>query len=263
MRQFGTSAFARYISIPWVGGTIGILALIAAWWTFSLSLPNATSLPTPPATIAAAVEDGWSFYGPNVQATLARAGQGYLWGNLLALSVAAVVFLIPQLEQIVTQLGVLSQCLPITAVGPIIMVIFGGRSTAIFLAALLVFFTTLVGTVLGMRSASATSLDLVRAYGGGRLTRIVKVQLVAALPAIFTALSVAVPGALLGAIVGEYLGGIDVGIGVALNAAQRQVLPERVWALSLVAALISLAGYALMGLIGRILTPWASRGGNS
>jgi ABC-type nitrate/sulfonate/bicarbonate transport system permease component len=78
-----------------------------------------------------------------------------------------------------------------------------------------------------------------------------------ALPAIVTALQVAVPAALLGAIVGEYLGGIDSGIGVALNAAQRQVQPDRVWALSILTGLISLAGYGLVGLLGRVLTPWA------
>lgn len=76
----------------------------------------------------------------------------------------------------------------------------------------------------------------------------------------FSALQVAIPGAVLGAIVGEYLGGIDTGIGVALNAAQRQVQPERVWALSIITGLISLFGYGLVGLIGRCLTPWAKDG---
>jgi ABC-type nitrate/sulfonate/bicarbonate transport system permease component len=79
-----------------------------------------------------------------------------------------------------------------------------------------------------------------------------------ALPAIVTALLVAVPAALLGAVVGEYLGGIDSGIGVALNAAQRQIQPDRVWALSILAGLIALGGYALVGLVGRVLTPWAT-----
>jgi ABC-type nitrate/sulfonate/bicarbonate transport system permease component len=69
---------------------------------------------------------------------------------------------------------------------------------------------------------------------------------------------VAVPAALLGAVVGEYLGGIDSGIGVALNAAQRQIQPDRVWALSILAGLIALGGYALVGLVGRVLTPWAT-----
>ncbi len=255
-----TDALARFrgaLARPWVGGAVGIVLLLALWWAMTANLQNSTSFPSPVGVAASAVEDGWSYYGPNVTPTLARAAQGYLWGNLAGLALAAVVLVVPKLEEVVTQLGVISSCLPVTAIGPIVMVIFGGRAAAIFLGALLVFFTTLVGAILGMRSASRSSLDLVAAYGGGRWTRIRKVQLMSALPAIVTALQVAVPAALLGAVVGEYLGGIDAGIGVALNAAQRQIQPDRVWAMSILAGLISLAGYALVGLAGRVLTPWA------
>jgi ABC-type nitrate/sulfonate/bicarbonate transport system permease component len=251
------ASFRSALARPWVGGTVGIVLLLALWWAMTANLENSTSFPSPVDVARSAVEDGWSFYGPNVTPTLARAAQGYLWGNLAGLALAAVVLVVPRLEEVVTQLGVISSCLPVTAIGPIVMVIFGGRAAAIFLGALLVFFTTLVGAILGMRSASRSSLDLVAAYGGGRWTRIRKVQLMSALPAIVTALQVAIPAALLGAVVGEYLGGIDSGIGVALNAAQRQVQPDRVWALSILAGLISLAGYALVGVLGRLVTPWA------
>ncbi|GIG36811.1 ABC transporter permease [Cellulomonas pakistanensis] len=253
-------AVARFrgaLARPWVGGTVGIALLLALWWAMTAGLENSTSFPSPVDVARSAVADGWGFYEANVVPTLTRAAQGYLWGNLAGLALAAVVLVVPRLEDVITQLGVISACLPVTAIGPIVMVIFGGRASAIFLGALLVFFTTLVGAILGMRSASRSSLDLVAAYGGGRWTQIRKVQLMSALPAIVTALQVAVPAALLGAVVGEYLGGIDSGIGVALNAAQRQIQPDRVWALSILAGLIALGGYALVGLVGRVLTPWA------
>lgn len=241
---------------PWLGGAVGIALLLIVWSVATAFLSN-SSFPSPAAVAASMVRDGWEFYWTNLSTSLARAGQGYLWGNLIALAAAAVVLVLPRLEEIVTQLGVITNCLPIIAVGPIIMAIFGGKASAIFLAALLVFFTTLVGSLLGMKAATPASLDLVRAYGGGRWTQIRKVRLMAAIPAIVTALQVAIPGALLGAIVGEYLGGIDQGIGVALNAAQRQVMPDRVWALSIVAGLVSLAGYGLVAAIGRAVAPWA------
>lgn len=250
--------FRQALARPWVGGAVGIVLLVALWWAMTANLTDNTSFPSPVDVVRSAVEDGWSFYGPNVAPTLGRAAQGYLWGNLAGLALAAVVLVVPKLEEVVAQLGVITACLPVTAIGPIVMVIFGGRAAAIFLGAMLVFFTTLVGAILGMRSAGRSSLDLVTAYGGSRWTRIRKVQLMSALPAIFTALQVAVPAALLGAVVGEYLGGIDSGIGVALNAAQRQVQPDRVWALSILTGLISLGGYALVGLIGRLVTPWAT-----
>ncbi len=255
--------WSAVIAHPWVGGAIGIFLLLVVWTLCATVFPSHTIIPTPWSTIASVVRDARNYFLPNLGATLERAAWGYVWGNVLGLIVAGVVLLLPRLEDVATQLGVISQCLPITAVGPIILLIFGGRTAAIFLAALLCFFTTMVGSILGMRSASTAQLDVVSTAGGGSLTQIRKVRLAAALPAMFTALKVAVPAASLGAVVGEYLGGIDNGVGVALNAAQRDQMPERVWALSLMIGVIALLGYGLVGLIGRLLTPWASaRRGN-
>jgi ABC-type nitrate/sulfonate/bicarbonate transport system permease component len=260
------AGFRTALQNPVVGGTVGILGLILIWTVCSTLLPSSVILPTPWAAVGDIVDSATRYYLPNLGVTLERAAQGYLWGNLAGLACAALVLLIPKLEEIVTQLGVISQCLPITAVGPIIVLMFGGDTTSIFLSALLVFFTTMVGAILGLRSTGKTVLDVVDAYGGNRFTRIRKVQLIGAVPAVFTALKIAVPGAILGAVVGEYLGGIDNGVGVALAAAQREQSGDRVWALSIVAGLVSLLGYGLVGLIGRWATPWsrtARRGGGN
>jgi ABC-type nitrate/sulfonate/bicarbonate transport system permease component len=256
-------AAVRALAHPWVGGTAGILLLLLIWTACATVLPSSSIIPTPWSAAASVVDGATSYYAPNLGASLQRAGWGYLWGNLAGLFVASIVLLFPRLEEIATQMGVISQCLPITAVGPIIILLFGGRTAAIFLAALLVFFTTMIGAILGMRTATPTSLDLVTAFGGGRFTRIRKVQLISAIPAVITALKIAVPGAILGAVVGEYLGGIDSGIGVALSAAQRSGDPARVWAMSILAGVVALVGYGLVGLIGRVLTPWVASGRNN
>lgn len=244
---------------PWVGGTVGIVLLLAVWWVSTTSHEN-SAFPNPVKVARSVVDDGWGFYSANIGSTLGRAGWGYLIGNLVALALASIVLVFPRLEEMVSQMGVITNCLPITAVGPLVMIIFGSRVSAIVLSAMLVFFTTLVGALVGLKSASRTMLDAISAYGGSSWTQVWKVRLIAALPSVFSALQVAIPSAVLGAIVGEYLGGIDTGIGVALNAAQRQVQPERVWALSIITGLISLFGYGLVGLIGRCLTPWAKDG---
>lgn len=250
------------LSTPWVGTLLGVVLLLVAW-TLAAGLGTTSMiLPTPASTLSEVFSHLGDYFLPTLWSTLERALWGYLWGNLAGLAIAALVLLIPALENLFTQLGVISQCLPITAIGPLVLLVFGGRAAAIFLAALLVFFTTMVGAILGMRSASATSLDLVAAYGGGRFTRIRKVQLIAAMPSVITALKVAVPAAILGGVVGEYLGGTDDGVGVALIVAQRDHNPQRVWGLSILIGLVALAGYALIGLLGRILTPWADAAGS-
>ncbi len=74
-------------------------------------------------------DDGWSLYGPNFTVTASGALQGFLWGgNLLAITLAVLVVLIPPIEGLATQLAILSYCTPLLALGPIILVVFGGRT---------------------------------------------------------------------------------------------------------------------------------------
>ena len=156
-------------------------------------------------------------------------------------------------------------CLPLVAVGGISIVVLGGATrpgdpstTAIFLAALAVFFTTVVGALLGFKAADRASLDVIRVFGGGRFTQLRKVRLVAALPGILNALQIAVPTAFLGAVLGEYMGATDRSVGILLIRLQGNLDSERVWAVFLLCALVAMAGYGALGLVSRLVTPWVS-----
>jgi len=243
----------------WLGGLGGVVIVVAVWWILALTVFNGSdAVPTPGAVVTQFGRDGWDFYATNAGITLRGAALGFLWGNVAALAVAVLALLIPPLEAVATQLAVISYCMPLTAIGPIILVVFGGRAPTIFLAAMSVFFTTLIGSLLGLKAADRTSLDLISAYGGGRFQQLIKVRLIAALPGIVSSLKIAAPAAMLGAIIGEYLGGIDNGLGVALTVAQQQFLVERTWALALVTGGLAGAGYAVFSLVARFVTPWST-----
>jgi ABC-type nitrate/sulfonate/bicarbonate transport system permease component len=255
----------------WLAGLIGAAALIAAWWLFSVTVfrppPGTTFTPVPsPFLVFQTIwQDGLAAYWSVFQVTITEAAIGYAWGNGLALLIAATVLLLPRIETVVVQIAVVSYCLPVVAVGGIAIVVLGGAkragdpsATAIFLAALAVFFTTVVGALLGFRSSDRASLDVVRVYGGSRFTQLRKVRLIAALPAILNALQIAVPSAFLGAILGEYMGGTDRGVGITLIRLQGDLDSARVWAVFLLSAVVALIGYAIVGLIARAVTPWVS-----
>ena len=256
----------------WLAGIIGVLVLVGAWWILSATAfqpaPGTTFTPVPSPV---AVVD-WLFLQGNIlgawgvfQPTITAAALGFAWGNGLALLLAATVLLLPWIETVVTQIAVVSYCLPVVAVGGIAIVLLGGAkrpgdpsSTAIFLAALAVFFTTVVGALLGFKSAERATLDVVKVFGGGRWTQLVKVRIIAALPAILNALQIAVPTALLGAVLGEYMGATDRSVGITLIRLQGQLDSAGVWAVFLLCAVIALIGYAAVGLIARLVTPWVS-----
>ncbi|MFC9998371.1 ABC transporter permease [Nocardia sp. NPDC127526] len=239
-----------------LGGLAGIAALLAVWSILAALRVAGDTVPGPWRVLHTMYTDGWALYGPNFGVTARGALQGFLWGNLLAIALAVLVVLIPPIEMLVTQLAILSYCTPLLALGPIILVVFGGRTPTVFLAAMYCFFTTMVGTVSGLRSADRTSLDLIRAYGGGRWQQLRRVQVIAALPNTLAALKIAAPSAVLGAIIGEYLGGVDSGIGVALTAAQNAYEVPRTWGMALAAAALAGLGYAAVALVARVAVPW-------
>jgi len=149
-----------------------------------------------------------------------------------------------------------SYCLPVVAVGPILTVMLDGDTPIVAMAALLVFFTTLIGVLAGLRAADRASLELVLAFGGGRWMQLLKVRLIAALPSSFAALKIAAPSAVLGAIIGEFLGRVDNGLGLAMVVAEQQLQTERTWGVALVAGALAATGYGVVALVARFAIPW-------
>lgn len=255
----------------WIIGAAGIAGVILLWWLVAVLVfppaPGAvnSAVPTPGQVLAQIVADGPALYWKYFSVTLTETGVGYLWGNGIALLLSAVVLLLPRFETVLMQLAVISYCIPIVALGSIAVIILGGAktagdpsATAVFLAAVSVFFTTVVGALHGLKAADPASLDVIDVLGGSRLTQLVKVRLIAALPSILNALSIAVPAAFLGAVLGEYMGKIDVSVGTLMITSQVQMDSPRVWALFLLSALAALVGYALVGLLARLVTPWST-----
>jgi sulfonate transport system permease protein len=248
-----------------VRGPLNVLAIlagaIALWWLLAATvLRPLDTIPTPGEIISRIADDGLNFYWVNLKVTAMEAGQGYLLGVSLAVAVSIIALLFPRLRGIVMQVAVITYSLPVIAMGPVIYLMVGAPSsgdpsaTAVLLSALAIFFTTVVGTLLGLDAADQRSLDLVDVYGGSRITRLMKVQLIAAVPSLLNALKIAAPLSVLGAILGEYVGGVDRGLGPALVNAQQASDVSRTWALALTAAVLAGGWFALMAVVSRLVT---------
>ena len=246
-------------SPDWLLPTIGIAVIVVLWQILGKTVYADSGVVPPPTDIIAQMrEDGFDFYWRNATATLSIAAKGWLWGNALAIGLALIAILLPVVEKPLLQLGITSYCIPTVAIGSIFVIVFPGDTPKMLLAAMQVFFITLVGAIVGLRNVDKASLDVLHAYGGNRFHQLLKVRMRACLPTLFGALRVAAPAAVLGAIIGEYLGA-DRGLGVAMINAQTSLEVERTWGLCIVATASAGAAYALTSLIGRLLTPWAPR----
>lgn len=242
--------------------TLGAGTLVIIWWLVAvLGFRRTGFVPTPWSVLVRFVQNlGDPVYWNAMAVTALEAGKGYLWGNLLAFAVAVVVLMVPWLEGIATQTAVIASCIPLTAIAPLVVLLSdtSSRAASSFLAAMMVFYTTVIGSILGFKAADPTALELVQAYGGGRWKRLVKVRLIAAVPNVMAALRIAAPAAFTGAVLGEFfLSGVDSGLGIMLMAAQVAIQPQALWALTLLCAAVAGIGYAVVSGVAAVATAWA------
>jgi ABC-type nitrate/sulfonate/bicarbonate transport system permease component len=159
---------------PQLAGVVGVVLTIGIWWILAVTVfanvgarPDGSggAIPTPLQAAEQLARDGIEFYWRNGSVTMAEAAIGFLWGNALALALAGVALLLPRLESLATQIAVITYCIPIVAIGPIVRLVVGAPSdgepapAAIVLAALSVFFTTMVGALTGVKSTDRKTLQ--------------------------------------------------------------------------------------------------------
>lgn len=139
-----------------------------------------------------------------------------------------------------------SQAVPIIAFGAIMIMWFGnGIASKALIAFYLSFFPVSVNTLAGMRTVGEGEIGLLRSFGARPLTILLKLQLPAALPSIFTAIRLGASLALVGAIVGEWFGATQ-GIGVVLLTAMFDYRIAHLWA---AIVLTGLTGAFLFGVV--------------
>lgn len=138
--------------------------------------------------------------------TLRDAGLGLAGGTVAALVVAAGFTLSRAVSAAFLPLAMVLRSVPLVAMTPLIVGVFGRNLGAItVIGGVVTFFPTLVNVSLALRRAPIESIELCRAYGASPATTLWKVQVPAALPALFASLRIAAPLALVGALLAEWL----------------------------------------------------------
>jgi len=246
-------------------GGLGIAITLAVWWIAAVTVLADFQIPTPPEIVEVFRDRGFDYYHRIFAITLKESWHGYLIGVGLALATSVLVLLMPYIEPLVMQFAVITYCLPIVVLAPVLITIHdipvkGGISaTAVDIAAVSVFFTTVVGAILGFRTVDAATLDVVQVYGGSRFQQFLRVRVIAALPALFSTLQIAAPAAFLGALLGEYFDRhLEIGVGPSLILSQNNRETALAWSLGISCALVSGLVYVVLGLIGRAVAPWST-----
>jgi ABC-type nitrate/sulfonate/bicarbonate transport system permease component len=194
--------------------------------------------------------------------TLGNAAIGFVTGLVVASVVAALFVLVKPFEFAFMPIAMLLRSVPLVAMAPVLLLIFGqGKLGIAMIGAIVVLFPALVNIVLGLRSASPLSLDLVKVNGGSELTQMSMVRLPSALPSLFASIRISVPGAIVGAMLAEWLSGFT-GLGGILSDYKGRGNFGGVWAIVVVSVVTSIVGYAVAAIVeSAALAAWGPNAG--
>ncbi len=233
---------------------LGWVMFIALWELVGRTILAGRHLIGVPSGILFKVFENAEVYGRGLWFTTREAFIGYLLGTCAAALLALLVVLLPRLEKMVLRLALVAYCLPLVALGPLLRLVFGfGDGPQITLAALAVYYLTLVPLLVGLRAMPRSWLDLTASYGRGRWTTLFTVRARAAVPYLMAGLQASVPAAFLGALVGEFTGA-ERGLGVLSILALRSLDTDGLWALMFLSTAVSLAGYSAVSYVARRVT---------
>jgi ABC-type nitrate/sulfonate/bicarbonate transport system permease component len=185
--------------------------------------------------------------------SLVDAFIGFVAGLVVALLGATAFRLSKGVEHALMPVAMLLRSVPLIAMAPLIILIFGRDvATVAVVAGIVVLFPALVNIVFGLHSASPQMLDVVTVYGGNSWTTLRKIALPASAPSFFAAVRISVPGALTGALLVEWLATGD-GIGSTIQTAYAQVQFSLVWSAVVVVTAVSLVLYNVVQVVESIV----------
>jgi NitT/TauT family transport system permease protein len=234
---------------------IVLLAVLATWQSVTLLLQVPAYLVPQPTALLASIGAFHQRLLTESAQTVLEAALGFIGGNALGLALAIVFVQSSWLERTLLPWMVVLKTLPIIAITPVITLILGfGLPTMVAIATLISFFPALVNGVLGLRSASQQSLELLHVLNASRWTVLWRLRIPSALPSMFAAMRVSAPASILAAMVAEWAAA-NGGLGYLILDASARYQFLLMWDGIVVATLLAVLAFALVEIAeGRFLT---------
>ena len=178
---------------------------------------------------------------------------GLVAGGLLGMAIATAFIHVRLIEHAFLPWVVASQTVPVLALAPIVISIFGINLLGkVVVTTYLVFFAVTISAIKGLRSADALAHELMRSYAANPWQVYWKLRFPAALPYIFTGLKIGSTAALVGAIIAELFGS-NYGLGQRIVFASYYNQTIVWWSTMLAASLLGLAGFVILSAIERLV----------
>ncbi len=234
--------------------TVAALILI---WQLGVRIFQVPAYVAPaPSEVLATLFEKSDVIWTNFVPTLFESVLGFLVGNVMAVLLAVAFVHNKVVEKAFFPIAVFVNTIPILAIAPILVLIFGsGLGTKVIIAALICFFPTLVNMVRGLQSVSPQSLELARILSASKAEVFWKIRLPSSLPFLFSALKIAATTCVIGAIVGEWVGS-ELGLGALILDSTFNFRSALLYATVLMSSGLSVLLFATVSVAERLIVRW-------
>lgn len=238
----GLASFALPISLWW-----GILALSGAPGMVAKTPGDIIEyLAFSPAAL-----DNLGRLGAALAQTLPMTVLGMMAGLAFAFGLAILGVIRPEIVKALMPVALTTQTMPLVALTPLLVLIFGrGMSLILWVTISVTFFPAFVMIAQGLAQVPATALNVARAYGAGVGRQLRLVMIPHATPYLFSAMRMAVPRAFLGVMIAEWLA-TGTGLGNLLNQSRGYMDYSMIWTVAAVSVLVSVLFYQLVVVVER------------
>jgi len=243
----------------WAPPLLLLAVLVGAWELVARSGSVEDYLLPAPSEVVRSLVDDRHLLLPDAWVTLREVLLGFGLALAAGVAVAVLLHLSAVARRALYPLVVGSQAIPVIVIAPILVIWFGfGMTPKLIVIALICFFPITVNTLDGLASVDPGQVKMLRTLDASRWQVLRRLELPAALPYLFSGARVAVAVAVIGAVFGELVGS-DAGLGHVIQVGTAELLTARVFAATLLLALMGIVLFALVGLVQRRAAPWASR----
>jgi NitT/TauT family transport system permease protein len=177
----------------------------------------------------------------------------------IGMSLAVVMSQARWIERSVFPYAVALQAVPILAFVPLIGAFFDFNfRSRVIVCVIIALFPIIANTLYGLLSADRMQHDLFSLHGASRWTRLTKLQLPAAMPAIFTGFRISAGLSVIGAIVGDFFfrqG--QPGVGRLIDVYRARLEQEEMYGAVILSALLGIVVFIVFGWVqNRVIGHW-------
>ncbi|NKY35689.1 ABC transporter permease [Nocardia speluncae] len=251
-----TRIFGRDSLVTAAKAVAGIAGLFVVWELLVVIFDPPEFLLVGPVSAFAELIERPEYFATNTFVTLQEALAGFALGTALGVLCGAALHYSATIRSFLYPALVAIDTIPKVALAPLFIVWFGfGFESKAFVAMAIAFFPLVINTYDGLGSVPNELQELARINKASSWKKMTKIELIYALPSIFSGAKISISLAVGGAVVGEFIAG-SKGLGYVILLANSQVDLPSMFAAFIVLAAIALALFFIVDFAGRKLVPW-------